>query len=123
MRTPKTGKALKIVYLTVGVICLMLGVIGLVIPIIPGILFLAAALYLLSRVSRRVRRFARRDRRLRELQQRIDRLGDISPVDRLRVGGWMLIDSVVKGIAAVGGIVRRVVPRNTRRYRALPAPR
>ena len=25
MRTPKTGKALKIVYLTVGVICLMLG--------------------------------------------------------------------------------------------------
>lgn len=50
--------AMKLIYLTLGIMFLALGVIGLLLPILPGVLFLAGAVYMLSRVSHRVRQFA-----------------------------------------------------------------
>ncbi len=60
----RISKLQKLVYLVIGIVCLLLGVIGLVIPIIPGILFLMAALYLLSRGSRRIKKFTEQSPRV-----------------------------------------------------------
>ena len=71
----RMGRWLKLVYLVIGVVCLMLGVIGLIIPIIPGVLFLMVALYLLSRGSHRIKSFSERQPHLRRLHRRMEQFG------------------------------------------------
>ena len=62
----------RLLYLTLGVLCLGIGAIGLVIPVLPGALFLAGALYLLSRGSGRIRRMAAGHPVLGRLQSRME---------------------------------------------------
>jgi uncharacterized membrane protein YbaN (DUF454 family) len=119
MRVKKMNNSLKLVYLVIGVVCLMLGVVGLIIPVIPGILFLAVALFLLSRVSRKFSRLMQSDPRLREMHERMERMGDIGVMDRVRLGGWMIADATLKGLAGFFGLVRRVIPRNEQRRPAV----
>lgn len=102
------NKPLKLIYLVIGVICLMLGVIGLVIPIIPGVLFLMAALYLLNRGSRRIRTFTERSPRVLLMRQRMDQFGDINVPDRIRLAGWMTLDAALKSVQFVGKGMNRV---------------
>lgn len=92
----RMNKSLKLVYLVIGVLCLMLGVIGLVIPIIPGILFLMAALYLLNRGSRRIKKFTQKNPRVLLMQQRMNQFGEINIADRVRLAGWMAMDAGIK---------------------------
>ncbi len=101
--------SIKLAYLVVGVVFLMLGVIGLILPVIPGVLFLMAALYLLNRGSRRIRRFTEQNPRMKSLQQRLDRMADIKVADRIRVVGWMMLDTTVQGARTAALGIRRVV--------------
>ena len=109
MKTP-----LKLVYLVLGIVFLMLGVIGLIIPVIPGVLFLMAAVYVLSKASKRVKQFTERDPRILEMQQRFDRFGEVHPIDRVRLAGWMALDGVVKGAESVSSGFSRI-SRNLQR--------
>lgn len=103
----RISKPLKLVYLVIGVVCLMLGVIGLVIPIIPGVLFLMAALYLLNRGSRRIRKFTEKNPRVLLMRQRLDQFGEISVADRVRLAGWMTMDAAVKSAQLVASGMSR----------------
>ena len=103
----RISKLQKLVYLVIGVVCLMLGVIGLVIPIIPGVLFLMVALYLLSRGSRRIKKFTEKSPRVLLMRQRIDQFGEINVADRVRLAGWMTMDAAVKSVQFLGNIMNR----------------
>jgi uncharacterized membrane protein YbaN (DUF454 family) len=103
----KITKLQKLVYLIIGVACLMLGVIGLVIPIIPGVLFLMAALYLLSRGSRRIKKLTEQSPRVLLMRQRIDQFGEINVTDRVKLAGWMTMDAAVKSVQFLGNGMNR----------------
>jgi len=92
----RLNQSLKLVYLVVGIICLMLGFIGLIIPIIPGVLFLMAALYLLSRGSRRIKKFSEGQPHMRRMHRRMAKFGEVKLADRCRLAGWMAMDAAVK---------------------------
>ncbi len=109
MTTP--GPVRKALYLGIGIVCLTLGILGLLIPVIPGLVFLAIALVLLSRSSRRIHQFAARDPRFLALSRRLTRLANVGGLDRLRVGGWMVLDAFVQSAAATAALLRRAIHR------------
>ena len=101
------SNAQKLVYLVIGVICLMMGVIGLIIPIIPGVLFLMAAVFLLSRGSKRIHEFTKNDPRLSKMHRRMDQFGEVDARSRVRLAGWMVADAAATTVRVVGGGVYR----------------
>ena len=101
------SNAQKLVYLVIGVICLMLGVVGLIIPIIPGVLFLMAAVYLLSRGSKRIHEFTKNDPRLSKIHRRMDQFGEVDAKSRIQLAGWMVADAAATTVRIVGGGVHR----------------
>ncbi|MDA0789600.1 MAG: DUF454 family protein [Proteobacteria bacterium] len=112
----RVGPMKKTLYVAIALLCVLLGMIGLLVPVLPGLVFLVIALLLLTRVSRRIQRFAKSDPRFLALSRRLDGFGRVDVVDRFRLGGWMLLDTLVSGLAAAVAMVRRVVPvRSARR--------
>jgi|APSaa5957512535_1039671.scaffolds.fasta_scaffold131602_2 uncharacterized protein len=109
-KTPnRTNNSLKLVYLVIGVVCLMLGVIGLIIPIIPGVLFLMAALYLLSRGSKRIKKYSEGQPHMRRMHRRMEQFGEVDLSDRCRLAAWMTVEAAVKSVHLIKkGVVKTV---------------
>ena len=106
-QTGRLGKSLKLMYLAIGLVCLMLGIVGLIIPIIPGVLFLMAALYLLSRGSARIKKFSEGHPRMRHMHRRMEQFGVVSFPDRCRLAGWTVVEAGVKSVLVLrNGVVR-----------------
>lgn len=100
---------MKLIYLTLGIMCLVLGVVGLIIPILPGVLFLAGALYLLTRGSSRVKQMADEHPRLRSFQQRMEQMDAASMMQRAQVACLMTLQSFVSGTRKLFLGFRRMV--------------
>ena len=119
-KTPnRTNSSLKLVYLVIGVVCLMLGVIGLIIPIIPGVLFLMAALYLLSRGSKRIKNFSESQPHMRRMHRRMEQFGEVDLADRCRLAAWTTLEAAVKTVHVIkNGVVRtlRLVNKKVSSY-------
>ncbi len=85
----------QMIYAVLGVSLLLLGLIGLVIPVIPGLLFLFLAIYLLGKVSSRVKRWSDGNSAIAGVHRHFDRMGQVSVLDRVRVGALMVLGTVV----------------------------
>ena len=99
----------KLLYLTLGIMFLALGIVGLIVPILPGVLFLAGAVYMLSRGSGRIKKFADEHPALRGFQQRMNRLGTVGVLERVKVVSLMTLESAVTGIQKVTLGMRRLL--------------
>lgn len=87
----------KVIYTFFAIVLLMLGLLGLMIPVLPGVIFLVAAFLLLAQVSTRVKRWVDAQPFLRSVGYRIKKMGQLQWIDRLRLGGWMMLGSIVNG--------------------------
>lgn len=99
------------IYALLGVALLLLGLIGLVIPVIPGLLFLFVAVYLLGKVSTRVKRWSDGNATLAGVHRQFDRMGQVSVLDRVRVGSLMLLGAVVGLVDKAADGLAKVVSR------------
>ncbi len=108
--------ARKLAYLTLGLICVLLGIIGLLVPVIPGILFLAVAIYLGCKASRRVSRYVDGNPQFREQRRRIDGFARLGAADRLKLAGWMLLDTTVHALQGIATGVERLARYAGRRF-------
>ena len=102
---------MKIIYLALGVVLLLIGLVGLLFPIIPGILFIAVSLFLLGKASTRVRRFAESNEHLRRMNSRMEAMGEVPVFDRIRLGGWMVLESAVSAADSLSSGARRAIRR------------
>lgn len=116
--TPRTappakqaGAIKKTLYLVAGVALLIVGLIGLVLPVIPGLLFLIVAVWVLAKVSSRVRAFSHRNETLRAFHHRLDRVGTVRFLDRVKVVGLTLLDLTVRGIEETVQLVANLFKR------------
>ncbi len=48
------SKPLRILYITLGILCVLLGIIGFIVPLMPGVLFIILSVYFFSRSSKKL---------------------------------------------------------------------
>ncbi|MFT4712087.1 MAG: uncharacterized membrane protein YbaN (DUF454 family) [Candidatus Azotimanducaceae bacterium] len=96
----------KLAYVVVAWLMLMIGLAGIIIPVIPGLLFLAAALFYFGKVSPGVKAWSDSHPILGKVNARIDRLGEVKFVERIKIVALMSIEAIASTISAVLTFVR-----------------
>jgi uncharacterized membrane protein YbaN (DUF454 family) len=91
----------KLAYVIVALLMLMIGLAGIIIPVIPGILFLAAALFYFGKVSPAIKSWSDNHPILGKVNERIDRLGEVKLVERIKIVALMSIEAIASTISAV----------------------
>jgi len=106
--------AKKLVYIVIAILMLVIGLVGIVIPVIPGILFLAGALFYFGKVSPGVRSWSDEHPVLGKVNKRIDRMGELRIMDRIKLGALM-------SIGAISATISGALKFSTRKIRAYNA--
>lgn len=98
----------KSVYIVLAVCFLLLGLVGLVIPVLPGVIFLFVALIFLGKASVRIRTWLDSQEWVRKLEWSARKARLLSWADRLRLSGWMMLQTLSNGLQTVVNWIRRI---------------